>query len=827
MREFAPRKTPARASGSVPRAAPVQRFARTTAAAGAHDFGAVAVHDAAERGIRTPAGPLPFLDRIQQSFGLHDVTGTRAHVGPAAADASRRAGANAFTSGEDVAFGETPTLRLAAHEAAHVIQQRHGVALHGGIGHRGDPYERQADEAAERVAQGRSSADLFPFANLRAFHRPGAVVQRDEPAPKVPASVPAKVPAAGPASAPAVAAPVVPLGYNRTTYKLSSPDPAWTEAAIEVHLKRTLKSFTVTGVTAAMPPETRLYLLYALSLLEGPDKWGQETDVIAPISRSAKAGVPDPVGRVTVRIDTVGNAEVELVAAGPVPVSTATTVATATPLLKADPGFLSVRDDTTATWSDAEIADVVDAIAMLPAADRSALKGVELIRVKSIAGGFAGEFSTGGGVAAGAIAVTSLPYLALADKAFDNPGQGFYGGAKRTVPASFEVILHEVGHAVEKENLRTAVEALDTAQIAVNKKLVPVNDAATKYKKLTDEYAKKYPLYAAEGDATKKAALAADLKAIKVKEAAELKKYEAAKPKFEKAVSARDAKTLAYKATKVDAAVVTPLVTETATKKTDAGTALTAARGVVSALAPALVAVSKPFADAIDATAAAIDTFTTAASAANADIGALEATVIGQVAARNAARLALGVLQVLCLDIGTDILPAVALGAEPSSQRALAQPPLGRHLVDRALLVRSLLVLGLTESAVEMIAFLVTLSSEGWRPGAPFPSGAPLLMASGAAFTSVVAGQMANAFACRSATISPRHLGWFSNPYLVAAVLCEAAMLAAFLYVPFLSTLLGQAPPSKMGYLIAAMAIPAVLAADAIHKRHRARTRRR
>jgi hypothetical protein len=86
------------------------------------------------------------------------------------------------------------------------------------------------------------------------------------------------------------------------------------------------------------------------------------------------------------------------------------------------------------------------------------------------------------------------------------------------------------------------------------------------------------------------------------------------------------------------------------------------------------------------------------------------------------------------------------LGAEPSSQRALAQPPLGRHLVDRALLVRSLLVLGLTESAVEMIAFLVTLSSEGWRPGAPFPSGAPLLMASGAAFTSVVAGQMANAF---------------------------------------------------------------------------------
>jgi magnesium-transporting ATPase (P-type) len=182
---------------------------------------------------------------------------------------------------------------------------------------------------------------------------------------------------------------------------------------------------------------------------------------------------------------------------------------------------------------------------------------------------------------------------------------------------------------------------------------------------------------------------------------------------------------------------------------------------------------------------------------------------------------------VLCLDIGTDILPAVALGAEPSSARALARPPLGRHLVDRALLVRALLVLGLTESVIEMVAFLATLASAGWRPGASFPSGAPMLAASGAAFTSVVAGQMANAFVCRSATVSPRHLGWFSNHFLVGAVLCEAVMLAGFLYLPFLSRLLGQAPPNTLGYVVAAMAIPAVLAADAIQKQQRARSRSR
>jgi len=184
--------------------------------------------------------------------------------------------------------------------------------------------------------------------------------------------------------------------------------------------------------------------------------------------------------------------------------------------------------------------------------------------------------------------------------------------------------------------------------------------------------------------------------------------------------------------------------------------------------------------------------------------------------------LALGVLQVLCLDIGTDILPAVALGAEPSSPRALAQPPLGRHLVDRGLL-RALIVLGLTESVVEMITFLAGFSAAGWKPGAPFPSGAALLPASGAAFTAVVAGQMANAFACRSASLPPWRLGWFSNRYLVLAIACEGAMLVGFLYLRPLANILGQAPPNQISYLVALIAIPAVLAADAIHKEYRKR----
>jgi len=180
--------------------------------------------------------------------------------------------------------------------------------------------------------------------------------------------------------------------------------------------------------------------------------------------------------------------------------------------------------------------------------------------------------------------------------------------------------------------------------------------------------------------------------------------------------------------------------------------------------------------------------------------------------------LAIGVLQVLCLDIGTDVLPAVALGAEPSSPRALARAPAGRRLIDPPLLVRSLLVLGLTEAAIEMTAFLGALHAGGWHMGAAFPTGASLRPASGAAFTAVVAGQMANAFACRSATLWPGRLGWFSNRYLIVAVACETLLLVALLYVGPLAATIGQDAPPISGLLIALLAFPAVLFADAVHK---------
>jgi len=188
--------------------------------------------------------------------------------------------------------------------------------------------------------------------------------------------------------------------------------------------------------------------------------------------------------------------------------------------------------------------------------------------------------------------------------------------------------------------------------------------------------------------------------------------------------------------------------------------------------------------------------------------------------------LALGVLQILCLDIGTDLLPALALGNERPSPGVLEHPPEQRHLIDRPLLVRVFGVLGPAEAFAEMTAFLVALLAAGWRFGDSFPTGHALAAASGAAFAAVVFGQLANAFACRSASVAPWRLGWRSNRLLLWAVGIELAVLVFFLAVPPVARLLDHAIPPLAGLATAAVAAPLVLAVDRLHKAFRARSRR-
>lgn len=127
---------------------------------------AATVHALAEQGTSGATESLPFMDQIQRSFGEHDVSGIKAHRDPAAVEASRGMGARAFAVGDHVGFGGEPDLHTAAHEAAHVVQQRAGVQLAGGVGVAGDVYERNADAVADAVVRGDSAATLLGSPDL-------------------------------------------------------------------------------------------------------------------------------------------------------------------------------------------------------------------------------------------------------------------------------------------------------------------------------------------------------------------------------------------------------------------------------------------------------------------------------------------------------------------------------------------------------------------------------------------------------------------------------------------------------------------------------------
>ncbi len=119
------------------------------------------VHRAAAHGLSGSGGTLPHLDVIQKSFGRHDVSSISAHVGGRAAEGSAAMGARAFASGTSVGFAASPDIHLAAHEAAHIVQQRGGVQLSGGVGAAGDVYERHADAVADCVTRGESAEALL------------------------------------------------------------------------------------------------------------------------------------------------------------------------------------------------------------------------------------------------------------------------------------------------------------------------------------------------------------------------------------------------------------------------------------------------------------------------------------------------------------------------------------------------------------------------------------------------------------------------------------------------------------------------------------------
>ena len=165
--------------------------------------------------------------------------------------------------------------------------------------------------------------------------------------------------------------------------------------------------------------------------------------------------------------------------------------------------------------------------------------------------------------------------------------------------------------------------------------------------------------------------------------------------------------------------------------------------------------------------------------------------------------LPLTVLQLLAFDVGTETLPALALGREPAEPGIMNRPPRpsGEGVIQRGMLLRAWLFLGLIAACLQMSAFFYVLVRAGWHLGAATGLGSPLhhayLQATTMTFLSMVVAQIGTAFAARTERASLRSIGVFSNPMLLAGIALELALAAAVIYLPPLQGLLGTAalPP--------------------------------
>jgi calcium-translocating P-type ATPase len=170
--------------------------------------------------------------------------------------------------------------------------------------------------------------------------------------------------------------------------------------------------------------------------------------------------------------------------------------------------------------------------------------------------------------------------------------------------------------------------------------------------------------------------------------------------------------------------------------------------------------------------------------------------------------LPLTVLQILAIDLGTETLPALALGREPAEPGIMARPPRrpGQNVIDRRMLLRAWGLMGVVSAVLGTGLFLLVLLAAGWTPGAPTGAGAPLheayLQATTATFLAIVACQIGTAMAARTEHTSLRRVGLTTNPLLLWGIAFEVVFAAALTVLPPLQWVFGTAVPPWWALLV-------------------------
>ncbi len=184
--------------------------------------------------------------------------------------------------------------------------------------------------------------------------------------------------------------------------------------------------------------------------------------------------------------------------------------------------------------------------------------------------------------------------------------------------------------------------------------------------------------------------------------------------------------------------------------------------------------------------------------------------------------LALTVIQILSIDLGTDIVPSMALGQEPPDAEAMQHPPRSRdfRLLSPGLVIHSYLFLGLLEAFWSLSLFFWVLAAGGWQFGTELATSDPLYRsATGIALATILLMQIGNLVGRRYTLRSGLDKGIFQNRLMLAGIIIQVFFSWALLYVPWLQQVLGTGPVDWRIYLAAWLGIPLIFGADYLRKR--------
>jgi magnesium-transporting ATPase (P-type) len=184
--------------------------------------------------------------------------------------------------------------------------------------------------------------------------------------------------------------------------------------------------------------------------------------------------------------------------------------------------------------------------------------------------------------------------------------------------------------------------------------------------------------------------------------------------------------------------------------------------------------------------------------------------------------LALNVMHILAVDLGTDIVPALGLGSEPPEPGVMDNPPrsLKEHVITRAMLVRAYLVLGPVQSLAAMAAFYFMYWTNGyWGRLIDLPGEGTLYRAATAmALGAVVTTQIGNLFAQRTERISSFRIPLFSNKLLWIGIASELVLISMITYVPIFQNFIGTAAFPLRNWLFLFAWTPSLLLVDEVRK---------